>query len=405
MDEQATRIAMRADTDDDINPAAGQVVTTNGVRRVVLAGLLVLAAACAQTDGPAERAAPSTSSTSPGLDTTSVPSTVPSFSPLPAQPDDVPFPGDDWPTSPPSAPAGAVESLLDEALSAESRFGTIDAVVVVQGGSIVVEAYGESWGPSRVHPSWSIAKSVTHALVGVLVRQGALDVDEHADVGEWDSPGDPRSAITLRMLMQMTSGLQWDESTDVFDLVADTARVNVAHAQAERQLAAPPGTTFNYSTGSTAIVGRIIGDLVGTEGDFARWSEASLFGPLGIDSVELTFDADGYWVAGYGADMTARDYARFGLLYLRDGVWNGQRILPEGWVDSARTATPLAPPYGAGFWIDVNAADTFSAEGFFGQKIVVVPDADLVVVVLAQNVDDDLSTSLATALIDLLRVS
>ena len=114
-------------------------------------------------------------------------------------------------------------------------------------------------------------------------------------------------------------------------------------------------------------------------------------------------DADGYWVAGYGADMTARDFARFGLLYLRDGMWDGQRILPEGWVDTARTPTPLAPPYGAGFWIDVNALDSFSAEGFFGQKVVVVPDADLVLVVLAQNLDDNLSTELVSELVELLR--
>jgi CubicO group peptidase (beta-lactamase class C family) len=296
-----------------------------------------------------------------------------------------------------------VAAIVDEAVADDSRFGTIDAVLVVEGGSIVAEAYGDGWGPSRVHPSWSIAKSVTHALVGALVADGAVDIDEPAAVGEWTSPGDPRSAITPQMLMQMTSGLQWDESTDVFDLLAVTARVNVAHEQADRPLTAPPGTAFNYSTGSTAIIGRVIGALVGTDDEFARWSDARLFDPLGIDDVELTFDADGYWVAGYGADMTARDYARFGLLYLRDGVWDGQRILPEGWVDGARTATPLAPPYGTGFWIDVNAAGTFSAEGFLGQKIVVVPDRDLVVVVLAQNLDDDLSTQLAAALIDMWR--
>lgn len=401
-----TRIEMNADTDTGVDRVVkGDRVPMPGrVRRLVLATVLILAAGCERTDGLAEPAPDSTAtSTSSAADTASAPSTVPSLTPLPPQPDGVPFPNDDWPTSPPSADPDAVAAIVDEALAAESRFGTIDAVLVVQGGSIVVEAYGEGWDPSRVHPSWSIAKSVTHALVGVLVRDAAIDVDEPADIEEWNSPEDPRSAITPQMLMQMTSGLQWDEPTDVFDLVAATASVNAAHEQADRPLTAPPGTTFNYSTGSTAIVGRMIGDLAGTDDEFGRWIDARLFDPLGIDGVELTFDADGYWVAGYGADMTARDYARFGLLYLRDGAWDGQRILPEGWVDSARTATPLAPPYGSGFWIDVNAPGTFSAEGFFGQKIVVVPDSDLVVVVLAQNLDDDLSTQLAAALIDLLR--
>jgi CubicO group peptidase (beta-lactamase class C family) len=399
-----TRVVMTTETDDQTASAGGRPPRSARGRRLVLATLLIVATACASTDEPADSGSASTSIPS-STDTTSVPSPVPSHTPLPAQPEGVPFPNDEWPTPPPSATPDAVAAIVDEAFAAESRFGMIDAVLVVQGGSIVVEAYGEGWDASRVHPSWSIAKSITHALVGLLVGEGGLDVDEPADLEEWDSPGDERAAITPRMLLQMTSGLQWDESTDVFDLLAATANVNVAHEQADRPLTAPPGTAFNYSTGSTAIVGRLIGDRVGTGDEFARWSTASLFDPLGIDGVELTFDADNYWVAGYGADMTARDYARFGLLYLRDGVWDGRRILPEGWVDSARTSTPLAPPYGSGFWIDVNAPDTFSAEGFLGQKVVLVPDADLVVVVLAQNLDDDLSTQLAAALIDAMRAS
>ncbi len=275
----------------------------------------------------------------------------------------------------------------------------------MQGGAIVAEAYGEGWDRDRVHPSWSIAKSVTHALVGVLVGNGRLDIDAPAAVAEWSDPADARSAITPRMLLQMTSGLEWDESTDVVPLVADTPTRNVASVQADRPLVASPGSVFTYSTGSTAVIGRLIGDLVGTGDELRRWATSVLFEPIGIDTVELTFDADGYWVAGYGADMTARDFARLGLLYLRDGVWDGARLLPEHWVDHARTATPLAPPYGAGFWIDVNAPGTFSAEGFMGQKVVIVPDADLVVVVLAQNLDDDLSTDLAAALVAAVRAT
>jgi CubicO group peptidase (beta-lactamase class C family) len=376
----------------------------------VLAALFVAVTACQPTDDatapPPSNAAPTSSSATPSTPAQDTPSTAAStleFTALPTQPDGVPFPTDEWPSAPPGSDSRALATLVDEALAPGSRFGTIDAVLAIQGGAIVIEAYGEGWGPARAHPSWSIAKSVTHALVGVLVGESALDVDAPASIDEWRLADDQRSAITPLMLLQMTSGLQWDESADVVDLVAGTSTINVADVQIERPLSAAPGTEFNYSTGSTSVVGRLIGDLVGTGDDFARWSDDVLFEPLGIDSVELTFDADGYWVAGYGADMTARDFARLGLLYLRDGVWDGQRILPEGWVDAARTPTPLAPPYGTGFWIDVNAPDSFSAEGFFGQKVVVVPDADLVVVVLAQNLDDALSTQLASALVDVVR--
>jgi CubicO group peptidase (beta-lactamase class C family) len=341
---------------------------------------------------PATGPGPATSSPTAGTKT-----------PLPPQPAGVPFPTEAWPQASVPATGVGVGAIITEALADDRPFGKIDAILLVQGGAIVAEAYDDGWGPDRVHSSWSIAKSVTHAMVGVLARDGRLDVDAPAAVAEWAQPGDDRAAITPRMLMQMTSGLQWDESSDVFALVADAATVNVASVQAGRPLVTAPGSAFSYSTGSTAVVGRLIGDLVGTDGEFRRWASTVLFEPLGIDTVELTFDADGYWVAGYGADMTARDFARLGLLYLRDGVWDGTQILPENWVEDARTPTPLAPPYGSGFWIDVNAPDTFSAEGFMGQKIVIVPDADLVVVVLAQNADDDLSTDLATALINAIR--
>lgn len=400
------------------------------LRRLVIVMLVALGTACNGTDDAQEstvaRTTPSaTTATAPTAATssTSTPSTTSSTStqgtsteasqphagasrtPFPLQPPAVPFPTDQWPIDPrPNAPR-PVDSIVDEAVAHDSRFGTIHAVLVVQHGSILAEAYGPQSGPTRVHPSWSVAKSVTHALAGILVGTAALDIDAPAPVEEWDLPGDPRSEITPRMLLQMTSGLQWDESSDVFDLVAATATINVAHTQADRPAAGSPGSVFNYSTGSTAIVGRVIADLVGTDEAFRRWSDEVLFDPLGITSVELTFDVDGYWAAGYGADMTARDFARLGLLYLRDGVWDGQRILPDGWVDEARTPTLLAPPYGSGFWIDVNGPDTFSAEGAFGQKIVIAPDADLVVVILAQNADDRLSTRLATELVEAVRDS
>ena len=111
-----------------------------------------------------------------------------------------------------------------------------------------------------------------------------------------------------------------------------------------------------------------------------------MFGPLGIRSVELELDAAGYFVGGYGADMTARDFARFGLLYARDGVWDGERLLPEGWVDYARSPSSTSKGYGSGFWLSDN---TFAAAGLLGQRVVVAPEEDLVMVVLASDLNTE----------------
>lgn len=320
----------------------------------------------------------------------------------------VPFPTERWPEA--AIPAGvdvdALASVLDQAFDdTDDPYGQIDAVLVVHGGEIVLERYDDSYPADEPHDSWSVAKSVTNALLGVLVRDGELDMDAPAAIAEWSEPGDPRAAITPGLLARMSSGLEWDEVTDARQLVDTAGSIDAAAFQADRPLAAEVGTLFNYSTGSTAVNGRIIGDLVGTGDELRAWADTVLFGPLGIDSVELVRDANGYWVAGWGANMVARDFARFGLLYLRDGVWDGERILPEGWVDDAFTPSATLDAYGSGWWIGLNGEDTFSAEGFLGQKVVVVPDADLVVVVLAENFDGGRTAAFAGEIVELFRAA
>lgn len=310
--------------------------------------------------------------------------------PLPPQPAGVPFPTEAWPEADLTehlggSSADTVRTVVDDAFAESAPYGGIEAVLVVAGGELVVERYGRGYDGTSRHVSWSVGKSVTHAMLGILSREGLLDIFAPAAVPEWSSPGDPRAAITPDMLARMSSGLRWVEAFDALALVSAAPEIEAATVQAERDLAAEPDSLFNYSTGSTAINGRLIGELVGTGTDLRAWAAAELFTPLGIDSVELVLDGSGHFVGGYGANMTARDFARFGLLYQRDGVWDGRRILPEGWVDYARTPSATTDDYGSGFWL---AGDRFSAAGFAGQRVVIVPEHDLVVVILATELND-----------------
>jgi CubicO group peptidase (beta-lactamase class C family) len=322
--------------------------------------------------------------------------------PLPPHSDGVEFPTAAWPegTLRSNVDADALAELMAEALEG-SQFGTIEAALVIDGGELVFESYGNGYDSQEPHVSWSVGKSVAHALLGVLTAEDRINVMAPAAVPAWQGAGDPRSAITPDMLARMSSGLDWNEGGDVLSLIFSSNEISAASFQIDRELASDPDTTFNYSTGSTAVNGKIMADIVGIGDEFEAWAHDVLFDPLGIESVELEFDVDGNWIAGYGANMTARDFARFGLLYLRDGVWDGTRILPEGWVDYARTPSVTNDDYGSGFWLDSYTEGGFSAEGFRGQKVIVVPDHDLVVVVLANTIPQAPTTAFANQLVDL----
>jgi CubicO group peptidase (beta-lactamase class C family) len=248
-----------------------------------------------------------------------------------------------------------------------------------------------------------MAKSVTNGLVGILVREGRLTLDAPAPVPRWQREGDPRRALTLRQLLHMTSGLDnadGGDGADSFvarlffgDLASDTAG-----GAAKADLAHEPGTHWAYSTATSQILSGIVARSVGGGREGVRaFLERELIGPLGLQSFVLEFDAAGTPLGGIYAWASARDWARLGLLYLRDGVWDGRRILPAGWVDFTRTVAPAANngTYGAHFWISAKPAeqqfqtlrpgiDAFQMNGNAGQFVVMVPDRDLVVVRLGE---------------------
>lgn len=325
--------------------------------------------------------------------------------PLPAQPVGVPWPAPGfagWPTG--TADPG-VEALVTALFDDPEGYGDTYAVVVVQGGRLVHERYGGALPsfehePTPVTPatpllSWSMAKSVTHALVGLLVAEGRIDLDAPAPVPGWS--GDDRAGITLQQLLEMRSGLAWREdytdagASDVIEMLFGEGRADTAAFAADRPLQAPPGTEFVYSSGTTNIVSRAIGEVVGGADGVRALLHDRLLGRIGFTDVDARFDDAGTFLGSSFVYAPARDFARFGLLYLRDGVWDGARLLPEGWVDHARTLRSIDPDggdgYGAHWWVEHDDHGTFRAQGYEGQSILVCPAKDAVVVRLGRTVE------------------
>jgi CubicO group peptidase (beta-lactamase class C family) len=324
--------------------------------------------------------------------------------PLPAQPDGVSWPTTEWPEG--DVPSGVdLEPLLERAFDESGPLATSYAVVVVHRGRLVAERYGGALehfdrppDPVTVETpllSWSMAKSMLHAVVGLLVGDGRLDLDQPAAVPEWSSPDDPRHPITLRQLLAMRDGLAFvedyvdDRISDVIHMLFGEGQGDMAHFAADRPLAAPPGTRFNYSSGTSNIISAVVARLVGPGQPYARYLHERLFSPIGMRSADPELDEAGTWVGSSYLRTTARDFARFGLLYLRDGVWEGERILPRGWVDYARTMVsddPVDGPYGAHWWgVAGDTLGTFRASGYEGQSITLCPPLDLMVVRLGKT--------------------
>jgi len=289
-----------------------------------------------------------------------------------------------------------LEEALDRAFAGENS-GRTRAVVVVAGDRIVAERYAPGFSAATRFPGYSMSKSVTSALVGVLVGRGLLDVGQPAPIASWQVPGDARGTITLDALLHMTSGLEWRESP--FDTTSDGSfalhrgRDVAAHAIA-KPLAAPPGTTWNYSTGTSSIVARVIADAVVRAGEEpVFFPSRALFDRIGMRSAVFQLDASGTHAGGYGVHATARDWARFGVLLRDDGSWRGERIVPTGWTASMAQPSPVAPfgAYGAHAWTNAGGwkpslpRDAFFAWGFGEQWIAVVPSRDAVVVRLGWN--------------------
>lgn len=313
------------------------------------------------------------------------------------------------PVVPTDVDAALLESALARAFAEprdDARRNT-RAVIVARGGRIIAERYAEGFGPGTRFPGWSMTKSVGSALVGVLVGDGRLALDATDLFAAWHDAEDGRRAITLRHLLWMSDGLAHFED---YGPAGDATRLLFGAADIFRAAAATPvrhapGTNWYYASAASNLIAQVVRDTVGgTLADYLEFPRRVLFGRIGMRSATMEPDPAGLLVASSFMYATARDWARFGQLYLNDGLWGDARILPEGWVRFSVTPAPTAPlgEYGAQWWLNAGAPtdtarrpfprlprDFFRAAGFEGQLVGVVPSADLVIVRLGLSRPDD----------------
>ena len=274
--------------------------------------------------------------------------------------------------------------------------GTPFAFVVLHEGKVVAERYREGLNAHTRLLSWSMAKSFTNALVGVMAGDGLVDIFAPTGIPEWQ--GDERAAITLNDLMQMQSGLQWNEDygnrSDV-NLMLHREK-DMGLFAIDKPLEHKPGTFWYYSSGSTNIVMRYLRGKFASDKEFLTYYRERVFAPLGIRNAVFEPDMSGTPVGSSYLYITAREFASLGQLYLDDGVFQGRRILPEGWVEY--TVTPASDSkdgYGAFFWLNKDKfwpdipEDMFNCQGHDGQEIFIIPSKDLVVVVLGYSPKPD----------------
>jgi CubicO group peptidase (beta-lactamase class C family) len=306
-------------------------------------------------------------------------------------------------------PGLELEPLFDELFVEGGPLGSTYAAIVVHQGAILAERYQGALpsftaepiivGPSTPLLSWSMAKTMLAILAGTLVTEGRLELDAPAPVPEWSEPGDPRAAITLRDLLEMRDGLDFAEEyddagrSDVIEMLFGEGKEDMAHYAASRPLAAAPGTRFNYSSGSSNIVSRIVGSALGGESAMRAALEDRLFGPLSMGSADPAFDAAGTFAASSFVHATAQDYARFGLMLAQGGVADGRRIVSESWIDLLRRAVSFDEDSGYWYslhcWVVGDELGSFWCSGFEGQMISVCPALELVVVRLGRTPSDE----------------
>ena len=307
-----------------------------------------------------------------------------------------PFPTTDW-------PQGTVgEDVREPALREACRLieerpsdeGVTHALLVVHGGKVVHEFYGEGINQDSTLISWSMAKSMTQALIGMAVKDGVLNISDSHLLPQWELDG--RRDITLDDLLTMRSGLSWIEdyvdgsTSDVIEMLFAESEFTGDHASyaASKPLLHTPGTQWLYSSGTTNIIARVLANALnepaGSHQIFKSFMQTRLFDEIGMNSAIAKFDDAGTFVGSSFVYATARDFARFGYLYLNDGVWNGKRLLPEGWVEYAARVIAHDPDmlmdYGAQWWVWPDDEDSIMAHGYEGQILWVSPRRDLVIV-------------------------
>lgn len=269
------------------------------------------------------------------------------------------------------------------------------AVLVMRDSTVVAEWYADNRDRESLGTSWSIGKSFTSALIGIAIDRGEIpSIDEPMHTWFPEFVGTDKEDITLHDVLEMASGIEWNEeydpgqidSSDIAEMAFETIGSHLA-VVLDNEVAHAPATRFNYSSGDTMMLSEVIQQATGMRAD--QYAQEHLFSPLGIEDVRWWRDTSGRTLTYCCADMRARDFARFGELYLRGGVYAGQRIVSESWVNLSGAASRASTDYGLQFWrpgtyVQGIPTDTYSAEGVDGQFIYIIPSLELVVVRLGR---------------------
>ncbi|MFZ5664479.1 MAG: serine hydrolase domain-containing protein [Pseudomonadota bacterium] len=314
----------------------------------------------------------------------------------------------------PGVPTAALNAEIDKLFN-EDEFAETRALVIMRGGEIVAERYAPGYDRGTRFISWSMAKSVTAVLVGLMVADGRLALDAPAPVPDWQRPGDPRGAITLRHLLHMSSGLQHTEAgnppyqSDEVRMLFLDGRDNMVRYAEGQPLEAEPGSKFEYSTNTTVILSDIITRQLTDSKDpdvrrraMLEYMRGRLIEPLGMASMVPEFDASGTLIGGSIVQANARDWAKFGEFLRNKGSIAGNQFLTRGWVDFMLTSSPNDPAYGGHIWLnkprpaglkkvlypDLLPGDVFAAQGHLGQFVIVSPSQKLTLVRLGKTQDD-----------------
>lgn len=287
----------------------------------------------------------------------------------------------------PAAQQSALNKTLDWAFSESDAQHPIRtrAVVVMHNGKIVSERYAKGITPTTPLTGWSMTKSVTNALIGLLVKDGKLTINQPAPINEWAN--DNRKKITLDHLLRMSSGLQFEEN---YSNISDATKMlfsvaGAGHYAIGSSAEVPPATKWYYSSGTTNILQEVIRRQFQSQAAYFNFPHERLFKKLGMSTAQFEPDAYGTFVGSSFLYASARDWAKFGQLYAQDGLWKGERLLPEGWVKYSSAETPHSEgKYAAQFWTYVRQAglpaDSFTMNGFEGQFVLIIPSKQLVVV-------------------------
>ena len=261
------------------------------------------------------------------------------------------------------------------------------AVVVIHKDQIILEKYADGFDKDSRILGWSMTKSIMSTVFGVLEHQNKIDLHEKAPIASWQK--DARKNITINNLLQMNSGLEWDEN---YDEISDATKMlflerDMTKMQAEKPLQYKTNASWNYSSGTSNLLSGILRGQFKTHQEYLDFWYTNLIDKIGMNSMVVESDLAGNYVASSYAWATARDWAKFGLLYLHNGNWNGEELFTKKWVDYITTPSPTSNgTYGAHFWLNAEKQfkdvpkNMYFADGYQGQRVYVLPDEDLVIV-------------------------